>query len=247
MLNWVFGALELRNENKTKIHWFDEQIYEEIRRDVTLTMYAIHVTQGMAPQNPLREEVTNEVVHQKPPKSITSKPHPCDRCSKSFSSVHQLSQHTRVWLLRMTDSLTWNNDICRYIPVKSLINVIIVNAVSSNKVTLNNIVDYILVKGLTNVLNVEERLFNCQICNSTWEIMPRIHIKPNNFKVKIVRFVAKALPQKLRLIYTWKRSIAIYCRLLMRVATLACLSFDNPNLKHMFVYFVVKVTPLSQL
>jgi len=59
-------------------------------------MYAIHVTQGMAPQNPLREEVTNEVVHQKPPKSITSKPHPCDRCSKTFSSVHQLSQHTRV-------------------------------------------------------------------------------------------------------------------------------------------------------
>jgi len=58
-------------------------------------MYAIHLTHGIGAQNPLGEEANNEL-HRQPPKSISSKPHPCDRCSKSFSSVHQLSQHTRV-------------------------------------------------------------------------------------------------------------------------------------------------------
>jgi len=54
-------------------------------------MYAIH-SSGQIPPG----EVSNELHRQQPKSSTLSKPHPCDRCSKSFSSVHQLSQHTRV-------------------------------------------------------------------------------------------------------------------------------------------------------
>merc|ERR1719346_377953 len=52
-------------------------------------MYAVHVNH--ATDLNIREADQ----HQASAKS-SLKPHPCERCSKSFSSIHQLSQHTRV-------------------------------------------------------------------------------------------------------------------------------------------------------
>ena len=119
-------------------------------------MYAIH-SSGQIPPG----EVNNELHRQQPKSSTLSKPHPCDRCSKSFSSVHQLSQHTRVrrrfiLLFKSSESPT----ICyRFIPVKSPTNVIIANVDSSSKVTSNSTVVCTRGKDLTSVQNVEEPLF----------------------------------------------------------------------------------------
>ena len=56
-------------------------------------MYAVHVTHTVG-EDPAVGEVSDQ--HLRPTSKHSSKPHPCDRCSKSFSSIHQLSQHTRV-------------------------------------------------------------------------------------------------------------------------------------------------------
>lgn len=73
-------------------------------------------------------------------------------------------------------------NIHAFIPVKSPTNVIIANVDSSSKVTSNSTVVCTRGKDLTSVQNVEEPLFNCQICSSIWEITPRTPKKTKQFQ-----------------------------------------------------------------
>merc|ERR1712008_343770 len=56
-------------------------------------MYEIHQPSGH-PQHQTQEMNCSANAESQPKNPL--KPHPCPRCSKSFSSLHQLAQHTRV-------------------------------------------------------------------------------------------------------------------------------------------------------
>ena len=67
--------------------------FEALQSVFVNAMYAVHVNDAAGEEHRV-SEVSDQ--HLRPSSKLTVKPHPCDRCSKSFSSIHQLSQHTRV-------------------------------------------------------------------------------------------------------------------------------------------------------